>query len=159
MLKNALSSYLGAQIGQNLSLTHLDYADDVGLLSDPVEAQNMLENVVAWADLIGLKVRTEKTRFMAINHDTVPFSLTVNQVQLEKVNRFTYLGSQLFTDGSSDADIQQTIQKAQAVFASLRKPLRNRCEVSVKTKVRVCIALVCTVFLLRMRNMVGKTTP
>ncbi|XP_065557812.1 uncharacterized protein LOC136025754 [Artemia franciscana] len=147
VLENALSSYPGAQVGQNLSLTDLDYADDVGLLSDPVEAQNMLDSVVAWADLIGLKVSTEKTKCMAINHDTGPFSLTVNQVQLEKVNRFTYLCSQLCTDGSSDADIQQRIQKAQTVFASLRKPLWNRREISVQTKVRIYMALVRTVLL------------
>ena len=147
VLENALSSYPGVQIGQNLSLTDLDYADDVGLLSDPVEAQNMLDNVVAWADLIGLKVSTEKTKFMAINHDTGPFTLTVNQVQLEKVNCFTYLGSQICIDGSSDADIQQRIQKAQTVFASLRKPLWNRREVSVRTKVRIYMALVRTVLL------------
>ena len=147
VLENSLSSYPGAQVGQNLSLTDLDYADDVGLLSDPIEAQNMLDSVVTWADLIGLKVSTEKTKFMAINHDTGPFPLTVNQVQLEKVNRFTYLGSQLCTDGSSDADIQQRIQKAQTVFASLRKPLWNRREISVQTKVRICMALVRTVLL------------
>ena len=52
VLKNALSSYQEAQIGQNLSLTDLDYADDVGLLSDPVEAQDLLDSVVAWAALI-----------------------------------------------------------------------------------------------------------
>ena len=147
VLENAQSSYPGAQIGQNLSLTDLDYADDVGLLSDPVEAQNMLDSVVAWADLIGLKVSTEKTKFMAINHDTGPFPLTVNQVQLEKVNRFTFLGCQLCTDGTSDAEIQQRIRKAQTVFASLRKPLWNRREISVQTKVRIYMALFRTILL------------
>ena len=147
VFENALSSYLAAQIGQNLSLTDLNYTDDVGLLSDPIEAQNILDSVVAWADLIGLKVSTEKTKFMAINHDTGSFSLTVNQVQLEKVNRFTYLGSQLCIDGSSDADIQQRIQKAQTVLASLWKPLWNRLKVSVRTKVQVYMALVRTVLL------------
>ena len=136
VLENALSSYPGAQIRQNLSLTDLNYTDDVGFLSDPIEAPNILDNVVAWADLIGLKVSTEKTKFMAINHDTGSFSLTVNQVQLEKVNRF-----------SSDADIQQRIQKAQTVLASLWKPLWNRLKVSVRTKVQVYMALDRTVLL------------
>jgi len=76
-----------------------------------------------------------------------PFSLTVNQVQLEKINRFTYLGSQRCADGSSDADFQQRIQKAQTVFASLWKPLWNRREVNVRTKVRSYLALVRTVLL------------
>ncbi|KAK2709325.1 hypothetical protein QYM36_013106 [Artemia franciscana] len=86
VLENALLSHPGLQIGQNLSLTDLYYADDVGLLSDPIEVQNMIDSVVVWADLIGLKVSTEKTKFMAINHDTGPFPLTVNQVHQEKVN-------------------------------------------------------------------------
>ncbi|KAK2718306.1 hypothetical protein QYM36_005570 [Artemia franciscana] len=79
-----------AQIGHNLSLTDLYYADDLGLLSDLVEAQIILDSVGAWADLITLKVSTEKNKFMAINHDTGPFPLTAKQVQLEKVNHFTY---------------------------------------------------------------------
>ena len=137
MLENALSSYPEAQIEQNLALTDLNYADDVGVLSNPVEAQNMIDSVVALADLISLKFSTEKTKSMAINHDTGSFLLTVNQVQLEKVNYFTFLGSHLCTDGSSDADIQQRIQKAQTVFASLRKPLWDRSKISVRTKVRI----------------------
>ena len=106
VLENALSSYPEVLIEQNLALTDLNYGDDVGLLSNPVEAQNMIDSVVALAHLISLKFSTEKTKFMAINHDTGSFLLTVNQVQLEKVNYFTFRGSHLFTDGSSDADIQ-----------------------------------------------------
>ncbi|KAK2714155.1 hypothetical protein QYM36_008656 [Artemia franciscana] len=76
--------------GHNLSLADLYYADDLGLLSDLVEAQIILDSVVAWADLITLKFSTEKNKFMAINHDTGPFPLTAKQVQLEKVNHLTY---------------------------------------------------------------------
>ena len=65
MHENALSSHPGVQIGHNLSLS-LEYADDVA----------------TWADRTGLKVSTEKTKFMVINL-TDPISLTVNQVQLD----------------------------------------------------------------------------
>ena len=60
----------GAQIGENLSLTNLDYADDVEILSDAEHAQKMLDNIVEWSNLIGLKVSTEKTKFMIMNHPT-----------------------------------------------------------------------------------------
>lgn len=105
----------------------------------------MLNDVVTWADRIGLKVSTGKTKFTAINRDD-PFSLTVNQVQLDQFYSFTYLGSQLCTEGSSDAAIKQRLEKAQMVFASLRKSLWNQCEVCVRTKLRIYLPLVQTPF-------------
>ena len=84
MLEKALSSHPGFQIGQNFSLGDLEYADDVGIISDSEKAQTMLDEVVNWAHHISLKVSTVKTKFMAINH-TDPMSLTVNQVQLDQV--------------------------------------------------------------------------
>ncbi|KAK2726366.1 hypothetical protein QYM36_000714 [Artemia franciscana] len=84
VLEKALSSHPGFQIGQNFSLGDLEYADDVGIISDSEKAQTMLDEVVNWAHHISLKVSTVKTKFMAINH-TDPMSLTVNQVQLDQV--------------------------------------------------------------------------
>ena len=52
---------------KNLSLTNLDYADNVGIISDPEHAQKMLDDIVEWSSLVGLKVRTEKTKFMVMN--------------------------------------------------------------------------------------------
>ena len=59
MLENALMQHNGSQIGKNLSLTDLNYADDVGLLSDPEHAQKMLDDIFKWSSLIGLKVSAE----------------------------------------------------------------------------------------------------
>ena len=101
----------GAQIGKNLSLTDLDYADDIGLLSDPEHAQKMLDDIIECSSLIGLKVSAEKSKFMVMNLPTQLF-LSVNLTQLERVECFTYLGSILCTDGSSHLDIQQRIHKA-----------------------------------------------
>ncbi|KAK2709753.1 hypothetical protein QYM36_013431, partial [Artemia franciscana] len=55
VLENVLMQHNGAQIGENLSLTNLDYADDVEILSDAEHAQKMLDNIVEWSNLIGLK--------------------------------------------------------------------------------------------------------
>ncbi|KAK2727253.1 hypothetical protein QYM36_007931 [Artemia franciscana] len=67
----------------DLSLNDLEYTDDVKILSGPVKAQIMLDDVVNWADHIGLKV-----------------------------SRQLRLSSQLGTDGSSYDDIKQRLQKA-----------------------------------------------
>ncbi|KAK2718096.1 hypothetical protein QYM36_006774 [Artemia franciscana] len=96
VLENALSSHKGFQIGQNLSLEDIDQADDVGILSDPETAQTILGDLMTWADHIGLKVNNAKTKFKRISHAD-PLSLTLNQVQLDQIDRFTYLGSQICT--------------------------------------------------------------
>ena len=110
----------------------------------------MLDEVVTWEYRIGLKVSTGKTKH------TDPISLTVNQVQLDHFNGFTYLGSQIFTYGSFDADIQQRLQRAQTVFGSLRKPFWNGHEISVGAKVRVYLALVRTIFLCGCKTLLVK---
>ncbi|KAK2727743.1 hypothetical protein QYM36_008283 [Artemia franciscana] len=99
------------KLEKNLSLTNFDYADDVELLSDPEHAQKMLDDTDEWSNLIGLKVGAEITKFMIMNHPTQR-SLSVNLTQLERVECFTYLGSILSTNGSSDLDIQPRIHKA-----------------------------------------------
>ena len=73
----------GAQIGKNLSLTDLGYADDVGLLSNPEHAQKMLDDIIEWSSLIRLKVSADKTKFMVMNHPN-QISLSVNLTQLER---------------------------------------------------------------------------
>ncbi|KAK2719132.1 hypothetical protein QYM36_004833, partial [Artemia franciscana] len=92
-------------------LTDLDYADDVELLSGLEHAQKMQDDIVEWSNLIGLKVSAEKTKFMIMNHPT-QISLSVNLTQLERVECFTYLGSILRSNGSSDLNIQQRIHEA-----------------------------------------------
>ena len=46
VLENTLMQHNGTQIGNNLSFTDLDYADDVVLLSDPEHAQTMLDDII-----------------------------------------------------------------------------------------------------------------
>ncbi|KAK2726329.1 hypothetical protein QYM36_000690 [Artemia franciscana] len=57
VLENALMQHNSAETRKNLSLTDLDYADDVGLLSDPDHAQKMRDDIVEWSSLTGLKRR------------------------------------------------------------------------------------------------------
>ncbi|KAK2717825.1 hypothetical protein QYM36_006581 [Artemia franciscana] len=55
-------------IRQYQPLGDLDYTDDAKILSDPEKALTMLDYAVPWAYGIGLKIITEKTKLMAINH-------------------------------------------------------------------------------------------
>ena len=48
------------KLEKDLSLTDLDYADDVEILSE--HAQKILDDIFERLNLIGLKVSTEKTK-------------------------------------------------------------------------------------------------
>ena len=55
---------------------------------------------------------------------------------LERVEKFTYLGSVVTPTGGSEEDIQARIQKASGAFAMLRPVWRNRC-ITLRLKLRI----------------------
>ena len=71
---------------------------------------------------------------------------TLNCVSLEMVDRFTYIGSCLSNDGSSDSEINAHMIKARVAFANLLH-LWRRGDVSLPLKGRVYNAEVLFVFL------------
>ncbi|KAK2722409.1 hypothetical protein QYM36_002820 [Artemia franciscana] len=60
IINRSLQKFSFCSNWKNLSLTDLDYANDVGLLSDPEHAQKILDDIVELSTLIGLKVMAEK---------------------------------------------------------------------------------------------------
>ena len=83
-------------------LQHLDYADDICLLSHSVS--------------FGLKINTAKTKSMSIvNSSTTrqprPKAIVLNGHPVEEVNQFTYLGSEIGRDGDSDAAVDCRVRK------------------------------------------------
>ncbi|MCP4491873.1 MAG: reverse transcriptase family protein [Gammaproteobacteria bacterium] len=78
-----------------LTVTDLDYADDLSLLSDSLEkAQSLLNELETAAATVGLHVNATKTEFMLINIDEPdPAITTLNGSSLKEVQDFKYLGS------------------------------------------------------------------
>ena len=73
----------------------------------------------------GLDVNAGKTKVLRMNDE-----------DLEEVQEFTYLGSKMTTDGSSDADIKARLAKARQAFRTLRNLWRNG-NISQNTKLRI----------------------
>ncbi|KAL1272894.1 hypothetical protein QQF64_028756 [Cirrhinus molitorella] len=74
-----------------------------------------------------------------IKHDP----LNIGQQQIEEVDKFTYLGSILMSDGDSEHDVICRIGKALAVFQRL-KPIWTATTISIKSKVRLFSIIVPT---------------
>ena len=124
-------------------LQHLDYANDICLLSHSViVAANMLyshENKVAY---FGLKIKTAKTNSMSIVNSSTTMQPRANAIVLnghpvQEVNQFMYLGSEICKDGGSDADnVDCRVRKAKGAFGILSPIWRNS---SFPNSLKVCI--------------------
>ncbi|XP_056015927.1 uncharacterized protein LOC130053203 [Ostrea edulis] len=72
---------------------------------------------------------------------SVPSFMKIKQVTIgnnvaEEVSEFVYLGSTITADGDSTSDVESTIAKARADFASLRNIWKSAA-ISIKTKIRI----------------------
>ena len=90
--------------------TDLDFADDIGLLSDEiVQAQDLLLCVERECNKVGLRINAKKTKGLTLNIQNPMPLHTADGTELEWVEDFKYLGSWV---ESLDKDIN--IRKAQA---------------------------------------------
>ncbi len=77
------------------TLTDLDFADDLALLSDTIEkAQNLLSDLESAAEKVGLRLNAGKTEYMTLNIDEDADAIVSSSgTQLKQEQDFKYLGS------------------------------------------------------------------
>ena len=81
--------------------------------------QSKTEELSTTAQKIGLKASVTKTKHMMMNSRTnEPIKLQGENI--EEVEEFTYLGSKMNADGSSEREIRARLSKAGQAFATLR---------------------------------------
>ena len=104
-------------------LEDLDFADDLGLLSTKhKDLQEKSTRLAFFAEQVGLKINTKKTEMMSFtmgDYENPP--LTIGEVEIKKVEKFTYLGSVISKDEGAGADIAARIAKARTAFNMLQK--------------------------------------
>ncbi|PFX25162.1 Halomucin [Stylophora pistillata] len=114
-------------------LEDLDFADDVALLSHNHQGmQSKLTRMAKISAKAGLRISKPKTNGMRINTSNAD-RLELGGEDIEEVEDFVYLSSNISKDGGSDRDIQVRIGKARTAFTTLR-PLWNSKTISRKTK-------------------------
>ncbi|KAA3675803.1 uncharacterized protein DEA37_0003388, partial [Paragonimus westermani] len=117
-------------------LTDLDYADDKVLLFDNFQsAQVMLDAISRSAKYFGMRFAASKCKVL-LQDCCDHVDLMLDNVVMEVVDRFVYLGSCISSGGGVGNEIEARISKARAVFANLRHLWRQRC-ISLKLKGRV----------------------
>ena len=117
-------------------LEDLDFADDICLLSDiQTKMQTKIDKLNNIAAKTGLKININKTKYLTVNEKRNK-SFAVNNQDIEKVDKFTYLGSVISEKGGTEEDINARIGKAQNSF-SILKTVWNSSSISTKTKLKI----------------------
>ena len=121
------------------NMNNLRYADDTVLISDSRDQlQEILDKVVEESAKRGLSINCKKTECMVVSKklDVPDCQLTVGEREIKQVEKFSYLGSLITSDGRSDSEIKKRIGMSKAIFEKMGKILKNR-KLSMKTKLRV----------------------
>ncbi|XP_048488893.1 uncharacterized protein LOC125491311 [Plutella xylostella] len=136
MRRATCESQRGLPWTQEQQLEDIDFADDLCLLSTKRQhLQSKIDDLAREAEKDGLRINCSKTKEMRLNTSD-DCAVHVNGEAVERVNKFTYLGSVVDPHGGTEADIDARINKARSAFAQL-KPVWDSSVIARRTKVRI----------------------
>ena len=123
------------------TLEDLDYADDLGLVSDDFDdTQEKMMRLSRNAKKLGLKVSAKKTEILRINSWDNRKVMLEGQA-LKDCERFTYLGSIVSQSGGTEEDVNNRVNKARNAFVGLRNIWKSGIY-KTKTKIKLFDAIV-----------------
>ncbi|VDP74470.1 unnamed protein product [Schistosoma curassoni] len=103
-----------------MQLDGLHFADHLALLSQSQQQiQEKTTSVEAASAAIGLNIHKGKSRILRYNTACTD-PITIDGENLEDVKTFTYLGSVIYEQGGSDADMKVRVGKSRAAYLQLK---------------------------------------
>lgn len=121
----------------------IGYADDINIVSRRKgEAVETLDKLDRQGRKVGLQVSDKKTKIMMqVRGEDPAGSVCINQLEIERVDRFRYLGAIVTEDNKEGIEIQNRLQAANKTYYALTPLLRCR-DVSRNTKLTIYKTLI-----------------
>jgi Reverse transcriptase (RNA-dependent DNA polymerase) len=137
---------LGVDVGGFL-FTDIDYADDAALLTeDPDNWRDVLNCYEAAACSMGLHTNWLKTKLQNIGAGLNPDPVSMCNQRVEPVKKFTYLGSDVDSEGYSTPEIRRRLGMANSIMGQL-DPIWKQKRLSLQTRLRLYSSLTLSVLL------------
>ena len=130
------------KLTSEVSVTDLEYADDMALISDSyVGLTTLLESLDSKCRHMGLTINCKKTKLLAVLPDAgtqppAPILLHAESDPIEVVSSFQYLGSTVASDCTSNVEASSRITKASQSFGSFNRILWHQKKIKLSTKLR-----------------------
>ena len=131
-----------------ISIMELQYADDNALVALSEEDLQCILSAFAKAyKQLGLAINIKKTQVLhqpPPNSDmlVLPPNISIDNIRLENVDHFPYLGSLLSSKAIIDDEIHHRLSCASVAFSRLRKRVFENRDLQAKTKILVYKAVV-----------------
>ena len=128
-----------------VSVSDLEYADDMALISDSFGVlTTLLESLDSTCCIMGLSINYKKTKLLSIlpNDDIqppCPILLHPDCDPIEVVTSFQYFGSIVSNECTSDIEISSRITKASQSFGSLNRILWHQKKIRRTTKLSISL--------------------
>jgi len=140
------NSHFGIDVG-SVHFTDIDYADDAVLFTaDPNNWAHVLHNFEASSNTMGLHTNWLKTKIQNIGAGAAPSTIHMSNQAVETVSKFTYLGSDVDSDGYCEPEIHRRLGIASSIMGQLDNVWRQQ-RLSLSTKLRIYVSLVLSVVL------------
>ena len=118
----------------NNTVSDLEYADDVVLLSeDPGSLRDLLCSLDKSAAMFEMRFAPPECQMMLRDWVGVTPNMSIKGQFIERVDKFTYMGSCISSDGSIAEELSSRIQKARLAFSKLHH-LWRRNDIILSTK-------------------------
>ena len=137
MIAEAMEDESGIKFNGNY-ISNLRYADDAALVSESKKKlQKMLDRPKLNSSCLdyGMAINVKKTKVMVISKTgKVKCSITLNNVALEQVNRYKYLGSWITEDAICEEELKARIGMAKAASWRNKKVMRRNVRFCTKRR-------------------------
>ena len=136
------------KLTSEVSVSDLEYADDMALISDSYESlSSLLKSLDSSCHHMGLTINYKKIKLLAVlpgadAHSPCSISLHPDCDPIEVVSSFQYLGSYLSNNCSMDVEISTRITKASQSYGSLNRNLWHQRKIKSSTKLNIFVSVV-----------------
>ena len=119
----------GIQLSPERQIHDCNFADDIVLVAHCQEdIQHHLNELVAKAALMGLKINVDKRKSMSNSVlMTILAGIRYEGTDIEEVREFKYLGRRITQDGNCDGEVLLRIAYTCGTFSQLKNIWRCRC--------------------------------
>ena len=132
---------------KKVTIRDLLFADDAALVAHSAQdLQTLLNQFSSACSDFGLTISLKKTKILSQGTNILP-SIKINCKDIENVDNFVYLGSNVASNASLDKEINSRIGKASGTFARLTARVWDNQKLSIRTKANVYRSCVCSTLL------------
>lgn len=103
-------------------VNNLRYADDCVVLADNLaDLQDLMNRIVSHSERHGLFTNASKTKLLVFSKTNIVANLSINNIQIEQVNSFRYLGTIINNQCDPKIEIKARIEQARKTFIDMKQ--------------------------------------